>query len=97
MTKEDILSYLRAHKKELNERFGVLKIGLFGSFARDEQTDESDIDLAIEIEKNKKSLGNFFAIKRELEGQFGKKVDLGIEATLKPIVREYVKKEIIYA
>jgi len=96
MTKIEILNYLKLHKMEFEEKFGVVKIGLFGSFARDEQNEESDIDLAIELEKEKKSLKNFFALKRELEEQFGKKIDLGIESTLKPIVKEYVKKEIIY-
>jgi len=97
MTKEDILEYLRINKSEFQNKFGVIKIGLFGSFARDEQNENSDIDLAIELEKDKKNLKNFFAFKRELEKRFNKKVDIGIENTLKPIVKEYVKKEIIYA
>jgi predicted nucleotidyltransferase len=41
-------------------------------------------------------LSNFFGIRRYLEEQFGKRVDLGIESTLKPVVREMVAKEIIY-
>ncbi|KIM04756.1 MAG: DNA polymerase III subunit beta [Sulfurovum sp. AS07-7] len=96
MKKSDILEYLKSHKQDFYERFGIIKIGLFGSFARDEQHESSDIDVAIEIEKEKKSLSNFFAIRRELEEKFGKKVDLGIESTLKPIIKEYVQKEIIY-
>lgn len=97
MTKSEILDYLISHKTELREKFGVVKIGLFGSFARDEQHEDSDIDLAIEIEKDKKSLKNFFGLKRELETQFGKRIDLGIETALKPIVKAQVEKEIIYA
>ncbi len=97
MTKIEILDYLISHKTELREKFGVIKIGLFGSFARDEQREDSDIDLAIEIEKDKKSLKNFFGLKRELETQFGKRIDLGIETALKPIVKAQVEKEIIYA
>lgn len=96
MTKEQILEYLKSNKDDLNKRFGVVKIGLFGSYTRGEQNENSDIDIAIEIAKEKKSLGNFFAIKRELEEHFGKKVDLGIESTLKPIVKEHVQSEIIY-
>lgn len=96
MTKTEVLEYLKAHKTEFKERFGVIKIGLFGSFARDEQREDSDIDLAIEIEKERKTLKNFFGLQRELEAQFGKKVDLGIENALKPIVKEYIQKEIIY-
>jgi len=44
----------------------------------------------------KKSLGNFLGVRRYLEQQFGKTVDLGIESTLKPLVREMVAKEIIH-
>lgn len=96
MTKMEILNYLSAHKNELKEKFGVIKIGLFGSFARDEQTEDSDIDLAIEIEKDKKNLKNFFGLKHELETQFGNRVDLGIETTLKPLVKEQIQRDIIY-
>jgi len=96
MTKEDILAYLQVHKEELAQKYGLLSIGLFGSFATDTQTQNSDIDLAIEIAKEKKNLSSFFGLKRELESAFGKKVDLGIESSLKPIVKEYIKKEIIY-
>lgn len=96
MTSVEVLDYLRSHKEELKKEFGVVKIGLFGSYSRNEQNENSDIDIAIEIEKAKKSLSNFFAIKRTLEKHFGKKVDLGIESSLKPIVKEFVQKEIIY-
>lgn len=96
MTKVEILNYLTVHKAELKERFGVIKIGLFGSFARGEQRDDSDIDLAIEMEKDKKSIKDFFGLKRELEAQLGKKVDLGIETGLKPLAKEQIQKDIIY-
>ncbi len=73
-----------------------MKIGLFGSYARDEQKQESDIDIAIELKKDKKNIHIFFALKREIESLFHKQVDLGIESTLKPIVKKIVEKEIIY-
>ncbi len=97
ITKEDILNYLELNKTDIKNRFGVIKIGLFGSFARGEQKADSDIDIAIEIEKDKKNIHNFFAFKRELERVFGRDVDLGIESTLKPFVKDYIKDEIIYA
>ena len=96
MTKEIILESLTAHKQELFSKYGLLKIGLFGSYARDEQREDSDIDIAIEIQKDKKNIHTFLKIKREMENLFGKNVDLGIESTLKPIAREYINKEIIY-
>lgn len=96
MNKNDILNQIHAIKEILMEKYGVTKIGLFGSYARDEQTENSDIDIAVELQENKKTLRTFFALKRELETLFGKDVDLGIESTLKPIAKQYILKEIIY-
>ena len=96
MTKSNILDYLKNHKIEFNEKYGVSKIGLFGSYARDEANNDSDIDIAVEIESEKKNIHTFLALKREMERAFGKKIDLGIESSLKPIAKEYIKKEIIY-
>ncbi len=96
MRKEEILDYLKANKDEFYKKFGVVKIGLFGSYSKDMQREDSDIDLAIEMDKDKKNLRNFFGFKRELENFFGKKVDLGIEKSLKPIVKERIKREILY-
>lgn len=97
MTKQIILDFLSSHKEELAQKYGVTKIGLFGSYARDEQREDSDIDIAVEISNDKKTLRAFFGLKNEMECVFGKKVDLGIESTLKPIAKEYILKEIIYA
>ncbi|MEI6206573.1 MAG: nucleotidyltransferase family protein [Desulfuromonadales bacterium] len=94
--RNDILSLLRANKDEMAHRFGVVSVGLFGSYARGEAHEDSDIDIAIEILSEKKSLGNFLGIRRYLEQQFGKSVDLGIESTLKPLARETVAREIIH-
>lgn len=54
MTKAVILDFLINHKQEFHDKYGVTKIGLFGSYARDEQREDSDIDIAIEMEKGKK-------------------------------------------
>ena len=96
VTKAVVLDYLTTQKTSLYKKYGVIKIGLFGSFARDEQNEESDIDIAVEIEKSKKNIHNFLALKRELEKVFDKKVDLGIESSLKPVARKFIQNEIIY-
>jgi len=94
--KNDIIMFLQTHKDEMAQRFGVVSVGLFGSYARDEAREDSDIDIAIELRPENKSLRNFFGVRRYLEQQFGKTVDLGIESTLKPLAREMVAREIIH-
>ena len=96
ITKSVVLDYLTTQKMSLYEKYGVVRIGLFGSFARNEQKEDSDIDIAVEIEKSKKNIHNFLALKRELEKVFGKKVDLGIESALKPMAKKFIQHEIIY-
>jgi predicted nucleotidyltransferase len=92
----DVISYLRAHKHLLMERFGVTRIGIFGSFVHQTQTDASDIDLVIEMEKDKKNLHTFLGVKRFLENGLSRRIDMGIESSLKPFVREKIKDQIIY-
>ena len=96
MTKAFVLDFLKKHKTLYFEKYGVTKIGLFGSYAREESQKESDVDIAIEMLDEKKSLSSFFALRRELEHAFKTKVDLGIESALKPIAKERILKEIIY-
>ncbi|MDD5400951.1 MAG: nucleotidyltransferase family protein [Sulfurimonas sp.] len=96
MTKAFILNFLSQHKDEFFQKYGVTKIGLFGSYVRDDFKEESDIDIAIEMLREKKSLNAFFSLKRELEEAFNLKVDLGIESSLKPIAKEKILKEIVY-
>ncbi|MEA2099062.1 MAG: nucleotidyltransferase family protein [Campylobacterota bacterium] len=96
MTRAFILEFLSQHKEEFLKKYGVTKIGLFGSYARGDFTKDSDIDIAIEMLNDKKSLSTFFALKRELEEIFNLKVDLGIESSLKPIAKERIFKEIVY-
>jgi predicted nucleotidyltransferase len=96
LTKQDILEYLKSKKDELYSKYGLVKIGLFGSFVKESYHDKSDIDLAIEIDKKKKTLHNFLSIKRELEEYFGRKVDLGIYSSLKKRVKNSIENEIVY-
>jgi len=96
LTRKEILYFLKNQKQYLNDEFGVYKIGLFGSYAKGTNQEQSDIDIAIEIYREKKNLHVFLEIKRYLEENFGTKVDLGLEHTLKPIIKEQIMEEIIY-
>jgi len=95
MTKTIILNFLRMHKEEMHEKFGLVKIGLFGSYVRGEQKEESDIDLAVEI-KSSNTFRSFFGLKAYLEEGLQKKIDIGIESSIKPIAKKYIQQEIEY-
>ena len=95
MTKNFILNFLKEYKQHFTKTYGVTKIGLFGSYARDEQKEDSDIDITVEID-SKNSFRSFFGLKKELEEKLGKKIDLGIESTLKPIAKKQIQKDLIY-
>lgn len=78
----------------MSERFGVTKIGLFGSYARGDAREDSDIDVAIELAQN--TADGYFGLLHYLEDTFRKRIDLGIESNFKPIIKPYILKEIIY-
>lgn len=71
------------------KRYGVKRAGVFGSAARGEMSDESDVDILVEIEGDM-SLLDFVGLKLELEEKLGKSVDLVEYSTLKPILKERI-------
>ncbi len=93
LTRKDILRTLELHKNEIRS-YGVKKIGLFGSYLKNRQKKGSDIDFLVEFENP--TFDNYMELKFFLEKLLGKKVDLVIEANLKPALN-YVKKEAVYA
>ena len=95
-TLENIINQLQKNKSFLNEKFGVTRIGIFGSFAEERQSILSDIDMIVEFEKSRKNIHSFLQLKRFLEKELSRKVDLGFEHSLKPIVREKIREKIIY-
>ncbi|OGW95690.1 MAG: nucleotidyltransferase [Omnitrophica WOR_2 bacterium GWA2_45_18] len=94
--KEKILNTIRQHLKVLN-RYGVKKIGLFGSFAQSSQKITSDIDILVEFKAGGKTFDNYMDLKFYLEKIFSKKVDLVIKDTLKSRIRNQVLSQVKYA
>lgn len=74
MKKEDIISFISAHKTEFEQKFGVQKIGLFGSYARGESYEGSDIDIVVKLIKP--DLFYLIGIKQTIEAALGSKVDV---------------------
>lgn len=95
--KEDILAFLREQKENLFSEFQLVKIGLIGSFARNEGTDESDIDLIVEFQPNTENLFEKKSeIKSLVEKEFHREVDLCREKYLKPYIKSQILKSVIY-
>lgn len=92
----DALTALKKNKIFLKEKFGVKKIGIFGSVARGEAKKGSDIDVLVEFEKNKKNFDNFMDLGFFLEGLFSKKVDLITTSGMDKCIRPYVEREFIW-
>ncbi|MBI4645797.1 MAG: nucleotidyltransferase family protein [Bacteroidia bacterium] len=96
-SKADILKYLSENKKFLKTKFGVIKIGIFGSYAREEQTDKSDIDIIVEFEENTENLyDKKFELHKYLTSLFKSKIDLCREGAIKPIFKSLILKDAIY-
>jgi predicted nucleotidyltransferase len=95
MKREEILQFLALHKDEMENRFGVTKMGLVGSFARGEADETSDIDIVVEITSNNK-FRSFFHLLYFLEESLHRKVDLAIESSLKAVVKKNITKDILY-
>jgi len=93
--RDEILAYLRDHRDELRERFGVVRLGLSGSVARNEATDASDIDIIVSLNSNN-TFRSFFGLLHFLQDNLGEDIDLATEESLKPRVRESILKDIHY-
>jgi predicted nucleotidyltransferase len=79
---------------EICKKNDILFMAIFGSFAKGKQNKKSDIDIAIEFERNsEKSLLDLVRIENELREIFKRKIDLGIFSSLSPYVTEDVKRE----
>ncbi len=93
---EQILEFLKNNKQYLHKRFGVTKLGIFGSFVTGENTPKSDLDVVVEIKKEQKDIHNFLSLKRYLEKKLKIKIDIGFLHTLKPYIKEKIKDKIKY-
>ena len=79
----------------LAQKYGVKKIGVFGSVIRGDAKEYSDIDIAVEMDE-RNIFRNFFALEQYLKDNLHHNIDLGIESSLKSAVKERILKEIVY-
>ena len=95
MNRDEVLDTLRAHKPVLAERFGVSGMALFGSFARDQATESSDVDILVSFDFPATSK-SYFGVQFYLEDLLGRKVDLVTDKALRTEFRPYVERECMY-
>ena len=96
-----IMKVLKNHKEELKRDFSVKKIGVFGSYTRQEQTPESDIDIYVEFDIKNLTFDRYLELIDYLEKLLGRKIDLitkyGVETIRIPYIKEEIKRSLIYA
>ncbi|MCB9079396.1 MAG: nucleotidyltransferase family protein [Anaerolineaceae bacterium] len=92
-TKKDVVTVIRQHQANI-KAFGVKRLGLFGSFVRNEQTGDSDIDLLVEFEAGQKTFDNFMQLSFFLEEQFNRPVELVTVESVSPYLRPHITQEV---
>jgi predicted nucleotidyltransferase len=93
MTRDELINRLR-DSRALLDAFGVVRVALFGSYARDEATLDSDVDLLVEFGRPI-GLFEFVRLQRELGGRLGRRVELVTAAALKPQLRDRILSEAV--
>lgn len=95
MRREEIIRFIVAHKASFEQEFGLKRIGIFGSYARGESREESDIDIVVEIEKP--DLFHLIGIKQAIEEALGIRVDIvRLRNTMNLSLRSRIEREAIY-
>ena len=95
--RENILSYLSDHQDDLKDRFSLVRIAVIGSVARDDYTDESDLDIIVRFQPETDKIYNRKQeLRSELEAAFHRPVQIASEKYLKPYYRAEILKEAVY-
>ncbi len=95
MGKREIIDIIRSTKPEMEGRYGVERLGLFGSCVREEQRRKSDIDILVTFNRDI-DLFDFLDLREYLESRLHAKVDLVMESALKPAIGKRILAEIEY-
>ena len=92
---QECISKLGAFKQAFGKQFGITKLGIFGSVARQENTEDSDIDIVVEVKKP--TLRIMYELKEALTELFNCKVDLvRFRDSLRPLFKSNIEKDVIY-
>jgi predicted nucleotidyltransferase len=94
-TEDHILALIQEYQKQIRA-FGVKRLGLFGSFARGQQDEDSDVDLLVEFDLDQKTFDAFIHLAFFLEGLFGRRVELVTPESLSPYIGPHILREVEY-
>jgi len=95
MNREEIIDFLTTHKTKFKQNYGLIKIGLFGSYARGENFKDSDIDIVVELIKP--DLFYLIGIKQAVEDALGSKVDVvRLRDKMNESLRYRIERDAIY-
>jgi len=92
---EDLKKILREHKEELNKKYGVIEIGIFGSYVKNKQDEVSDVDILVEFSESIDLL-TFVNLKNYLSDLLNINVDLVMKKVLKPRIGQRILQEVMY-
>ncbi len=96
MDRTRLMAFLAEYKKNHQAEYGIKRLGLFGSTARGSETDQSDIDIVVELAKQ--DLFLIIGIKQELEEKLGSKVDIvSYREMMNPFLKRRIDQEAVYA
>ena len=95
MNREQVVSALHQHRDEMRQRFAMKRLSIFGSAARDELREDSDIDVLVEFE-GPSTFDGYVGLKDYLEGLFCTKVDLATKAMVKPRLWQHIEKDLLH-
>lgn len=94
MLREEAFEILRDNKRELEEKYGLKKVGIFGSVAKNTATPDSDIDIVVEMDPDMLRRAE---LKQELENLLGQKVDLiRYWRRMNQYLKQHIDKEALY-
>ncbi len=91
---ENLIKKIMEHQKDLEKKFGIIEIKIFGSYVKNQQTPKSDLDIIVEF-KETPGFIKFMKIEEYLSSLLGVKVDLLTREGISPYIRKYIEKEMI--
>lgn len=93
--KSNLFLLVQIHSDEIRS-FGVRRLGLFGSFVRNQQNKSSDVDLLVDFDPEKKNFDNFMNLTFLLENIFNRRVEVVTTESLSPYLKPHILKEVEY-